>query len=201
MYQDAKWLEQCLRSLCEPTPKVDSIVVVDGAYEGFPHEQPYSTDGTLELAEQYADVVVRTKHAWKNEIVKRNYYIQFVPDNAWWLRIDADEELVGDFRTFRPEPDQLAGYMRIKRVDMDDSFPVMCLYKKGETSRYYGTHHSVWYEDKLLPKLETNEVPVYQGAMLLHYTNLRSVERRDARGIYHREALQPQEAAFRRTYY
>lgn len=162
IYEDAKWLEMCLNSL---EGKVKAVIVVDGAYEGFPHETPWSEDGTVELALERADVVVETKRAWPNEVTKRDYYLRYVPDGKWWLRIDADEELKGNFDA-PLEGDCMM--LMLQRDDGSDAYPIHALFRKHPDSRYFGTHHSVWRGDDLLIRRE--DWPVYSGASLISKT-------------------------------
>lgn len=193
VFNDVDWLSKCLQSL---RGKVKATVVVDGAYEGFPHEKPYSTDGTIELAKEFADVVITKDTAWANEIVKRNHYIRYIQDDEWWMRIDADEELEGEFG----EPLEGVCYqIMLHRTDNVLPYPIHALFRKDSSSRIYGTHHSVWYGRTLLPKLE--DLPVYPGVTLIHYNNDRCQERVKAKGIYYRNALRESERAFRKRFH
>lgn len=198
VYQEAKWLERCLRSLLEPYRKVECIVVVDGAYAGFPHECPRSTDGTLEIAERFADIVVSKDTAWENEVIKRNFYVQFVPEGHWWLRIDGDEILKGDFSQFTPEPSDFAFCLNTAPSNGINPYPIHALYRKEATSRYYGTHHAVWFDRTLVPKLEEGrECPLFSGASLPHFRSERDKERVEAKGEYYKNSLQESEREFR----
>lgn len=192
VYNDVGWLEKCLDSL---QGKVEATVVVDGAYEGFPHDKPYSTDGTIELARQRADVVVTNTKLWPTEIVKRHHYLGYVREGRWWLRIDADEELVGSFE----QP--LAGVcyrIMLERTDGVKPYPIHALFKKGPHSRIFGTHHAVWYRRTLLPKLE--DLPVYGGVTLLHHIAERNQGRIEAKGKYYRETYPVVEGEFRERF-
>lgn len=90
-YNDQPLLEECLKSL-----KNVNIVAIDGAFTDFPHDKPYSTDGSLEVAKKYADVVVETDIPWATQVDKRNEYLKYVPDGDTVIVIDADEELWGN---------------------------------------------------------------------------------------------------------
>jgi len=193
VFNDAGWLEKCLKSL---QGKVKAIVVVDGAYEGFPHERPYSTDGTIELAREFADVVVTNNTAWESETIKRHHYIRYVPENEWWLRIDADEELEG----YIPEGLEGVCYrIMLKRAGSSvPEYPIHALFRRGPHSRIYGTHHSVWWYRTLLPKLE--DWPILPGCRLLHHQNARDTARTKAKGVYYRTALLDTEKDFRQRF-
>jgi len=192
VFEDAEWLKKCLTSLAG---KVAGIIVVDGAYAGFPHEKPWSEDGTVEIAKAIADVTVETMQAWLNEIVKRNQYLKYVPDGAWWLRIDADEELVGDFT----EPLQGDCYMLDwqRTDDSDSGCPTYALFRKYPDSEYRGTHHAVWHDGQCIIK---GAVPVYKRARLIHHCQERDAARIERKGTYYREVLEPSEREFRKAH-
>lgn len=189
VFQDAAWLERCIASL---EGKVKAIVVVDGAYEKFPHEKPWSTDGTLDIAKAKADVVVTRQTVWPTETDKRNHYIRYVPEGEWWLRIDADEELVGSFYT---PFEGVCHQLMLDRTDGAQSYPIHALFRRGGHSRYYGCHHAVWYGQTLLTKDEG--VPVYPGVRLLHHHSERSRERQLAKGKGYYPVIKEIECGFR----
>jgi len=192
VYNDVEWLRKCLTSL---QGKVRATVVVDGAYQGFPHEKPYSTDGTIELAREFADIVVTRESAWESETVKRNHYIQYVPEGEWWLRIDADEELEGEI------PAELEGVcyrIELRRTGTSVHYPIHALFKRGKHSRIYGTHHSVWWYRTLLPKLE--DIQVLPGCKIQHHGMERCKERTKAKSAYYKGALRSTERDFRQRF-
>lgn len=90
-YNDAPLLERCLRSL---DGKFEKIIAVDGAFKEFPHHEPFSTDGSIEVARNYGCKLIKTDEAWETQVDKRNRYIQEVPDWESFLVIDADEEFL-----------------------------------------------------------------------------------------------------------
>lgn len=192
VFNDVEWLEKCAASL---QGKVKAIVVVDGAYEGFPHDKPYSTDGTIELARQFADIVVTKDTAWESETVKRNHYVKYVPKNEWWLRIDADEEFRGNIP---PDLQGVCYRIELQRTEDPIGYPIHALFKKGAHSRIYGTHHSVWWYRSLLPKLE--DLPVLSGCKLVHHAAERDVERVKQKSAYYRNALRESEREFRQRF-
>lgn len=191
VYDDVEWLVGCLHSL---RGKVEGIIVVDGAYVGFPHDKPYSTDGTVEVAKEFADVVVETERAWPNEIIKRNHYLGYVPDGKWWLRIDADEEFAGEFS----EPLTEDCYMlALQRTDGSaDPYPIHALFRKYADSRYHGTHHAVWHGGECLVK---KDAPAYPGVTIRHHCQARDAGRVQRKGEYYRRTLAPSERVFRKA--
>ena len=87
IYNEAAVLEEALQAV---KGKVDKIIVVDGAYEKFPHQIPYSTDGSIEIAVRYADELISPRKAWKSEIEKRNAYLIGKPGDVY-LTLDGHE--------------------------------------------------------------------------------------------------------------
>jgi len=75
-------IEVCLKSLAG---WVDQLIVLDSG----------STDGTVEIAEQYADKVYKTD--WPGYGAQRNRGLQYC-EHDWVLSIDADEEMTPELR-------------------------------------------------------------------------------------------------------
>lgn len=104
LYDDCQFLASCLESIKN---HVDSIIIADGAYdlylreyrEQFPQAQPYSTDGSLEIIKALDlppwTIITNDRKPWLNQTVKRSALIDAVPDDEWFLIIDADEGLLG----------------------------------------------------------------------------------------------------------
>lgn len=166
---------------------VDYIVLVDGAYCGFPFDKPYSTDTTLAIAAEFADEVINTTAPWQSEIVKRNEYLVGKPGD-YYLIVDADEEIVGEL----PELKHDDYRVDLKRTDPVMSYSIFRLFKHRKGIRYNGTHHALFVGEKLLNK---RDLPVVKGLHLIHHID-RSQERTEAKGVYYRH-LKGEEAAFR----
>jgi glycosyltransferase involved in cell wall biosynthesis len=110
-YNDRTFLGACLESLKDT---VDKVVVADGAYklyferyrEFVPDAKPTSTDGTLQIIENFKDLPETTylyspdgrEATWQNQTVKRTALINAVPIGDWFIIIDADEMLMGDIQ-------------------------------------------------------------------------------------------------------
>jgi hypothetical protein len=107
LYNDRTFVAAMLESIKDV---VDSIIVVDGAYtqyleqfkEFVPLAKPWSTDGSIEVIRAMPDLPPVKFYAaldgkcWENQVVKRNFCINQVPENDAFLIIDADEMLMGD---------------------------------------------------------------------------------------------------------
>lgn len=91
-FNSMKTIPKTINSICDI---VDKIVVIDSAYEDFPHKEPYSTDGTVEyLKSLNLNIeIIETRKAWKDQIVKRTQYFLGKKGDFYFL-IDADEILM-----------------------------------------------------------------------------------------------------------
>lgn len=168
VFEEAAFLEGCLRALKE---QVDKIVVVDGAYRDYPHGKPYSTDGTVEIARQYADVVIETKRAWYSEIVKRNRYIKELEIGDYAIVIDGDEILEGDVKPQLIEPDY---QISLARIDCVPSYPIYRIFKMREGLRYWKSHATLFIKGRMLNR---KSLPVLKDCRLKHLTSGRNKQR------------------------
>lgn len=111
LYNDRTFLAATLESIREV---VDEVIIADGAYELYfqrykefvPDAQPFSTDGSLEIIMNFKDLpTTRFLHppggrekTWENQAVKRSVLVDAVPVGDWFIIIDADEMVMGDFQ-------------------------------------------------------------------------------------------------------
>lgn len=111
LYNDRTFLAATLESLKD---HVDSLIIADGAYQLYydrykefvPDALPYSTDGSLAIIENFkgkptTNVLTPTQGkeaCWVNQAEKRTTLINAVPNGDWFLIIDADEMMCGDFQ-------------------------------------------------------------------------------------------------------
>ena len=108
LYNDRTFLTAALESIKDI---VDSIIVVDGAYEAYlqnykefvPTANAWSTDGSLKILDAFVGKpemrILKTqdeKTCWPTQLEKRNFLINQVPDGDCFLILDADEMLMGD---------------------------------------------------------------------------------------------------------
>src|SRR5689334_22209032 len=69
----------------------DEIHVFDGAYREYPHEQPYSTDKTIAIAEEYPKVTVhRCIQPYENQLEKRTAMF-CGQEGDYYFKLDGDE--------------------------------------------------------------------------------------------------------------
>lgn len=181
-FNEERMLPGCLESI---QGQVDRIVVVDGAYSRFPHEVPYSTDATREIAWCYgAEFIECPKDAdgvpqpWEDQIVKRSAYL-VGEEGDWYFHIDADERLVGTL----PEPENGKHYaFRIRTRGLHETW-VPRLWQHRGFMRYEGSHNAVWSDDRLVHMKGVTKVPGEQ-ARFLHLSHLRNAQRqREKRGF------------------
>lgn len=110
VYNEAEYLERVLEGLY--THGIDKVIVVDGAYEGFPHKEWRSNDGTLRIIEQckirhpdWLILISAPETGWAGQEVKRTVYFRVADTIAtagdWLIQVDGDEELAGDLPDYR----------------------------------------------------------------------------------------------------
>ena len=149
---------------------------------------PQSTDGTLEIAEELADVVVEAPGThWPSEFEKRNEYLKHGAPGDWFFVLDADERLVGQL----PEADDLTDTdyaLTFRRADMAGDIPYYRLFKNIGRLRYEGFHYALWRDDDLVTK-RVRQLPRLDGVSILHLPLDRTTERVHLKGYYYRTGL------------
>lgn len=208
-------MERCLSSLID---EVDGVIVVDGAYQGFPwreiSSQPYSTDDTFEITTKFCDKfkyficlneLKYFKVSYESETVKRNRYIEVAKDywkehrhrDIWLFQIDADETLQKEKHSFlknaiRHER-ELDYRIELRRPDINP-YDVYRIFKLRPRLRYFGTHHCLVEGTKMLNKMDNKKI---EGFHIDHKGFLqRSRQRQEAKGKYY-EILKKREGDFR----
>jgi len=97
VYNEEHLLPDCLKSL---SGRVDEILIIDGAYEGFDGHNTSSTDGTLRVI---ADFMNSTKtptkfmkaEVWRSPIDKYRHFFEMREwrDGDWFWPFDADDRI------------------------------------------------------------------------------------------------------------
>ena len=162
------------------------MVVVDGAYISFSHDKPWSTDGTIEISQKYADEVITTNRAWESQIVKRNQYL-VGKDGDWYLMIDGDEELAGNPKDYEKQDDW---NISLYRTDGISAYPVYRLFRHRKGIRYFGTHHCLMIGDEILNKRKMETITTCN---IIHFNAERKQERIMAKGQYYRTRTEEKE--------
>jgi hypothetical protein len=105
VYNEADKIAISLNSIL---PYVDKVIIIDGAFEDFKHDNPQSTDGTKEIAEKICGNKLiwvdcpkkKDKYIpWILESEKREAYLKYIPVGAWFYILDADTIWFGDIKT------------------------------------------------------------------------------------------------------
>ena len=169
-YQDRCWVGGTIESL---RGKVDRIIVVDGAYKGFPlyGETGASTDGTPEMAKILGAEVIRCDGIWEDQTEKRNQYFIGGEDD-WYLSIDSDERLKGTIVI-----DDADSY-RIKVNDI----PFLRLIKHREGLRYEGTHSALFDNNGYI---DPAEAPIMRSCEIEHLRMYRDDDRKQRKQVYY----------------
>lgn len=193
-YNEAQFIAATLTSL---RGAVDDIVLVDGAYELYyrhyrqfePRAKPYSTDGSLEIIQTIKDLPpTRILHCpgekpWLNQIVKLNAMIDAVPEGEWFLIIDGDEMILGDFPAALKEIQDsgcIVGRVPLVNLgaDVDRLFyfwhPRIFLKYRG--MHYSGTH---WQLRDTHDRFMESDYPIFwsQQCVIAHFKMLKSKRR------------------------
>ena len=142
-YNEERMLPGCLESMRE---QVDRLVVVDGAYEHFPHQVWWSTDRTHAIALAFgARWIGALARPWADEIEKRNRYL-IGNEGDWYVMLDADERLRGTL----PELESGLYYaLQIVNYGGHTVWPLRIFQQRGQTF-YRGAHHAIWVDGQLL---------------------------------------------------
>lgn len=189
-YNEAPRIQACLESLRH---SVNIIVYVDGAYADFPHETPFSSDGSLDVARDLAEIVVEAKRPWQDEVQKRNAYLLGCPDD-WYLHIDGDEELEGTLdRQELGQGDDLDILLSRDDGSTSPGYWVYRAFKHRRGLHYFGTHHALWADGELLNKRTHGQI---NSVRILHHVVGTSEARMDAKAIYYKR-LKEREKGFR----
>jgi len=144
LYNEAPHIREHFEAAKRAAPH-GKIVVVDGAYLNFPHDNPASTDGTVEIAQEFGAIVISCGgRPWPNEEVKRSAY--FVGDSGdEYIVIDGDEELFG---TVPQEIDPVDANVTLHRSDGHPPYPVFRYHKHLNGLKYHGHHNAIWRDGK-----------------------------------------------------
>jgi hypothetical protein len=168
VYNEEELIGDAIRSLIKVC---DQIIVVDGAYEGFPliNGSHRSTDYTLKIAGNLGCKIIRAgEKLWKSQVQKRNAYMIF---DGWGIMLDADERV--DFADDFSIPDNYPAY-NVEMFDLkrNSKQEWLRVFKRG---RYVGAHNIIKYKGKILIP---QEYPLLNNIRMTHHRDLRSEERK-----------------------
>ena len=173
-YQDEGFIGDAIRSVAG---KVDRIIVVDGAYEGFPlyRGEPYSTDRTVELAESLGCEVIETRRTWKDQVEKRNAYL-LGEDGDWYLPIDSDERLHGELFPGPDEAYRIPCQLRKHRI------PMMRIFRHQPGIKYAGAHNVISVNGRII---RPEELDILPNCWIEHLAEFRDRDRKERKNEYY----------------
>ena len=139
-------LEQCLKALQPLRDKIHcELVIADTG----------STDGTIEIAKQYADVFF--EFPWRDDFSAARNAVMDRCSGEWYLTVDADEYLDEDcsqlLQFLKSQQQKTTTYAAIiqrnySKADMKgeyEDFPAMRMVRMTAKKRYEGKIHESWY--------------------------------------------------------
>lgn len=160
-------IERCITSL---KTVVDKVLVVDGAFATYPHDKPFSTDGTLEKAKELADKVIETDSAWRSQIDKRNKYLTLKDETDYYLWLDTDEYIEGEL-----PKDLKDDYYAIQVVTNGIPEYQFRLFRHQKGIKYKKKHSWVWVGNDIVSQDVTNaNIIKLEGVQIIHTPNART---------------------------
>jgi len=187
VFNDLRLLKNSIQSIYQ---FVDKIVAVDGAYFAFPHNKPYSTDGTLEYLRSLKKVeLIETQSEWIDQCEKRSEYFKHGSTGDFYFIIDADEEVKNPhFLQEKFHAD--VTWVQIKSPLYRRIYYEPRIFKHREGLHYRGRHH--WILDSkrsfvcshrtMGKNFTRDDVPL----LIIHHRNDRSTERRMHKEMFRR---------------
>ncbi len=170
-YQDEDFIWDAIASVAG----MDRIIVVDGAYEGFPlyNDMPFSTDRTVEIAEELGCEVIKTRRTWRDQVEKRNAYL-IGEEGDWYLQIDADERLRGELKPGEGEANKI--FCQIK----NHWIPIVRLFKHQPGIRYLGAHNIIAVGDRIIRGGD-----ILPDCWIEHLSEMRDPDRKERKKEYY----------------
>jgi len=178
LYNDRTFLAATLESIKEV---VDQVIVADGAYQLYferfkefsPWALPYSTDGSLEILHGFRGLPdfkilhpsTGKETCWINQAEKRTVLLDAVPVGDWFIIIDADEMVAGDFQEAMEQTYDsgcIVGNCPIYNPGTHEERLVKAwhprVFRKAEGMHYEGTH---WHLRDKQRRIIEEKYPVY----------------------------------------
>jgi len=134
-FNEARMLPMCLGHL----PRDARVWLFDGAYEDFPHDKPYSTDGTLDVARRWGAKVIAAKRPWRDQMEKRTKTL--VPGEVIFI-LDADELLHTEMPVLPDDAD--VGWITISSPVYSEPCLEPRVFRVGKGWHYAGRHHWIY---------------------------------------------------------
>ena len=177
-------IQDCLRSI---KGKVDYIVSVDGPFAEFPHLSIPSSDGSLEIAQNYSDMVIGSTTPWINQAEKRNASLNqdFNPD--YFLVIDTDEIFWGDLPPELWQDRYTINFEEHFSDGMVLHLPRPRLFRNVPGLHYHLKHNHIFQDNNIpfIPNAENkDDFPTLDGCKIHHFPYKRGQLRLEKDGHY-----------------
>ena len=171
----------------------DRIVVLDGAFEGFPcnRSDGRSDDGTLKIVSEWLTRwteednrrdgwLAIPNRPWPSQMIKRSFYFRFGCEGDWFLVIDGDEVVESGLQETKDLLEQLEGeaYWVSKEIVQKQSDPHYYVERSGLSPRLFqfreGLCYGNTYDD--FPQFPVKTLPLIMRH--LRFPPIRDTERR-----------------------
>ena len=156
-FNEARLLPMCLGHL----PKDSRVIYIDGAYAEYPHEVPWSTDGTLDIARRWGCEVVEVTKAWPDQMTKRTQAL--IPGEVIF-NLDADELLHTDLPELPDDAD--VGWVTILSPIYEGPCLMPRVFRVQEGWHFAGRHHWIYDAEKRLVASHSYAGKDYRHAIL-----------------------------------
>ena len=142
VFNEATHIEKAILSVVKVA---DEVRVYDGAYKDYPHDKPYSTDGTIklvkELALKYSNIkLVEVTEPWNNQIEKRTAMFEGLEEGDYFIKLDGDE-YISNPEEIRKNLDLDVGWVWTFSNIYPNPYMTTRIFKYQKGMHYAGRHH------------------------------------------------------------
>jgi hypothetical protein len=159
IFEEAEFIEQAIQSVLW----CDKVIVVDGAFPGFPSDHSSSQDGTLEIVEELQNqnpgkITLITFDKYVETTEKMDAYMQHISTGDYFLRLNGDEIVECEY------PETLYDDLQ-QQIQCTGNLPLYQIteYPDGLYKKYY-------YQPKLLRKSPTLKLTSRHVAFTNNFT-------------------------------
>lgn len=160
VFNEATYIEKAISSIHEVA---DEIWVFDGAYKQYPHNEPYSTDGTLDIARKFPKVkVFECVEDWENQIEKRTAMFKEGQPGDYFFKLDGDE-YVANPEIIREHLNGDVGWVWTLANLYDKPIMTARIFKWQEGLHYAGRHHWLYNGKKQFVTSDQYMSPLFKS--------------------------------------
>lgn len=150
VFNEALHIKKAIESVVE---YADEVRVYDGAYKDYPHDKPYSTDGTIklvkELALKYSNIkLVEVTEPWNNQIEKRTAMFDELQEGDYFLKLDGDE-YISNPEEIRKNLDLDIGWCWTFSNIYPNPYMTARIFRYQKGLHYAGRHHWLYNGDNV----------------------------------------------------